>query len=58
LGTADGALHRGAAGVDTELHVFEGMPHATFSGTAPEDRELLAEVRRFEDEHLAGRKAW
>jgi epsilon-lactone hydrolase len=41
-----------AAGVEAELHVFEGMPHASFSGGAPEDLELLAEVRRFEDRHL------
>jgi hypothetical protein len=30
------------------------MPHASFSGTAPEDRELIAQVRRFEDRHLEG----
>ncbi|GAA1737059.1 hypothetical protein GCM10009809_35340 [Isoptericola hypogeus] len=36
-----------AAGVEAELHVFEGMPHGGFGGEAPEDAELSAEVRRF-----------
>ncbi|MFC7879023.1 alpha/beta hydrolase [Isoptericola sp. NPDC057391] len=36
-----------AAGVETELHVFEGMPHGGFGGAAPEDAELDAEVRDF-----------
>ncbi|WP_322410644.1 alpha/beta hydrolase [Microbacterium invictum] len=40
------------AGVSVELHVFEAMPHGSFGGSAPEDLELLAEVRRFEREHL------
>jgi monoterpene epsilon-lactone hydrolase len=44
-----------AAGVPVELHVFEAMPHGGFGGTAPEDLELLAEVRRFEREHLGNR---
>lgn len=42
-----------AAGVPTELHIFEAMPHGSFGGSAPEDQELLAEVRRFEAEQLA-----
>lgn len=48
-------MHRAllAAGVETELHVFEAMPHGNFGGTAPEDDELRAEVRRFEAVHLA-----
>ncbi|SEB64721.1 alpha/beta hydrolase [Rhodococcus koreensis] len=41
-----------AFGVEAELHIFEGMPHAGFTGNAPEDLELIAEVRRFEDRHL------
>jgi monoterpene epsilon-lactone hydrolase len=41
-------LHRALlrAGVEAELHVWEGMPHAGFSG-APEDQEVLAEQVRF-----------
>ncbi|SEO77403.1 alpha/beta hydrolase [Trujillonella endophytica] len=39
-----------AAGVEAELHVFEAMPHGGFGG-APEDRELIAERRRFLDRH-------
>ncbi|AQZ61051.1 Esterase [[Actinomadura] parvosata subsp. kistnae] len=41
------------AGVEAELHVGEAMPHGGLGG-APEDRELLAEQRRFLDKH-AGR---
>ena len=42
-------LHRAlrAAGVSAELHVAEASPHGGFMGQAPEDREILAEVRRF-----------
>lgn len=36
-----------AAGVRAELHVWEGAPHGLFMGRAPEDREQVAEVRRF-----------
>lgn len=39
------ALRR--AGVAAELHVTEAGPHGGFMGTAPEDRELMGEVRRF-----------
>jgi acetyl esterase/lipase len=39
------ALRR--AGVPVELHIFEGMPHGGFGGSAPEDLELAAEVNRF-----------
>ena len=46
-------MHRAlrAAGVPTELHVFEAMPHAAFGNGAPEDAEVNAEVRRFIDAH-------
>jgi acetyl esterase/lipase len=37
-----------AAGVDAELHVWEAMPHGGFGG-APEDGEILLEMRRFLD---------
>ncbi|MFF4465164.1 MULTISPECIES: alpha/beta hydrolase [unclassified Streptomyces] len=43
------ALRR--AGVDAELHVWEGMPHGGFFG-APEDQELLAAQARFLHKHL------
>ena len=33
-------------GVDTELHVWEAMPHGGFVG-APEDTEVRVELRRF-----------
>jgi acetyl esterase/lipase len=41
-----------AAGVTTELHVFEAMPHGSLGGHTPEDMELAAEVKRFEEQHL------
>lgn len=41
-----------AAGVEVELHVFEAMPHGGFGGNTPEDMELAAEVKRFEEQHL------
>jgi monoterpene epsilon-lactone hydrolase len=48
-------LHRALrkAGLPAELHVLEAAPHGWFFGTAPEDAELDAEVRRFVDEHWA-----
>ena len=39
------ALRR--AGVRADLHVIEAGPHGAFFGTAPEDREIEAEVRQF-----------
>jgi monoterpene epsilon-lactone hydrolase len=44
------ALRR--AGVEAELHIFEGMPHGGFMGQAPEDRELIEEIGRFMQRHL------
>jgi hypothetical protein len=38
------ALRR--AGIEAELHVFEGMSHGGFGG-APEDEELDAEIKAF-----------
>src|SRR6202007_6957 len=42
-------MHRALrkAGVPAELHVMEAGPHGGFMGAAPEDREIMAEVRRF-----------
>jgi acetyl esterase/lipase len=42
-------MHRAlrAAGLPAELHVFEAAGHGMFLGTAPEDREHAAEIRRF-----------
>lgn len=41
------ALRR--ANVEAELHVLEAGPHTGFMGLAPEDAEIVAEVRRFID---------
>ncbi|GAA3629254.1 hypothetical protein GCM10022236_34440 [Microlunatus ginsengisoli] len=41
-----------AAGVETELHVFEAMPHGGFSGSTPEDAELDAAMNTFLAKHL------
>jgi acetyl esterase/lipase len=41
-----------SAGVQTELHVFEAMPHGSFGGHTPEDMELRAAERHFEELHL------
>jgi monoterpene epsilon-lactone hydrolase len=41
-----------AAGVEVELHIFEAMPHGGFGANSPEDAELAAEVKRFEEQHL------
>lgn len=42
-------LHRKLvnAGVETELHVWEGAPHGFFMGRAPEDHEHIQQVRTF-----------
>lgn len=42
-------LHRKLidAGVKTELHIWEGVPHGFFMGLAPEDREHVRQVRKF-----------
>lgn len=45
------ALRR--AGIDAELHITEAGPHGGFMGTAPEDREILGECKRFIAERLA-----
>jgi acetyl esterase/lipase len=40
------------AGVEAELHVWEGMPHGGFGfGDAPENREIDEELRRFIARH-------
>ena len=46
-------LHRALrrAGIETELHVWEGMPHGGFGGNAPEDTEVTAEIRQFVAKH-------
>jgi epsilon-lactone hydrolase len=48
-------LHRALrrAGIPAELHVTEAAGHGGFMGRAPEDQEILAEVRRFADAHWA-----
>jgi monoterpene epsilon-lactone hydrolase len=44
-----------AAGVEAELHVFEGQSHAQYAGDpyAPETKEHFGELARFFDKHLA-----
>jgi acetyl esterase/lipase len=44
-----------AAGVEAELHVFEGQSHAQYAAdlSAPETKEYFDEVSRFFDRHLA-----
>ncbi|TMK57778.1 MAG: alpha/beta hydrolase [Actinobacteria bacterium] len=46
-------MHRAlrAAGIPAELHVLEAGGHGGFMGEAPEDRELLREVRQFAESH-------
>jgi monoterpene epsilon-lactone hydrolase len=48
-------LHRALrrAGIPAELHVTEAGGHGGFLGRAPEDQEILAEVRRFAEYHWA-----
>lgn len=48
-------LHRALrrAGIPAELHVTEAGGHGGFLGQAPEDQEILAEVRRFAEAHWA-----
>jgi monoterpene epsilon-lactone hydrolase len=48
-------LHRALvkAGIEAELHVWEAMPHAGFGGDTPEDREVVEQILKFIDKHLA-----
>ena len=48
-------MHRAlrAAGVTAELHVWEAMPHGGFGGGAPEDAEIVEEVKAFFARHFA-----
>lgn len=48
-------LHRALrrAGIPAELHVTEAAGHGGFLGQAPEDQEILAEIRRFAETHWA-----
>jgi monoterpene epsilon-lactone hydrolase len=43
------------AGVDAELHVYEGQSHAQYmrDANAPETKEAFEEIARFFDKHLA-----
>ena len=43
------------AGVETELHVFEAMPHGGFGGDSPEDQDAAAEQRLFLNKHSLGK---
>lgn len=48
-------MHRALrnTGVHAELHILEAAPHGGFFGTAPEDHELDAEVKRFVAQHAS-----
>jgi acetyl esterase/lipase len=52
-------MHRAlrAAGVEAELHVQEAAGHGGFFGMAPEDREIVGEVRRFVDAQWGRQRA-
>jgi acetyl esterase/lipase len=43
-----------AAGVEADLHVYEGQSHADYmkSFPGPESRDALGEIARFFDKHL------
>jgi acetyl esterase/lipase len=48
-------MHRAlrAAGITAELHVWEAMPHGGFGGSAPEDAEIVEEMKAFFARHFA-----
>ena len=48
-------LHRALvnAGIETELHIWEAMPHGGFGGFAPEDEEIRMQFLKFAEKHLA-----
>ena len=41
------------ANVETELHIWEAMPHGGFGGFSPEDVEIRMEFLKFVEKHLA-----
>jgi acetyl esterase/lipase len=47
-------MHRALvrAGVDTELHVWEAMPHSGFGFFTPEDEEIRAQFTKFVDKRV------
>ena len=47
-------MHRALvkAGVEAELHVWEGMPHGGFGFFSPEDDEIRQQLVKFFDKHL------
>jgi acetyl esterase/lipase len=40
------------AGVEAELHVYEGQSHAQYNSDTPEGKEAYEEIARFFDKHL------
>ena len=52
-------LHRAlrVAGVPADLHVTEAAGHGGFFGMAPEDEEIMREIRRFVDRHWETKQA-
>ena len=47
-------MHRALlqAGIEAELHIWEGMPHGGFGGASPEDAQIRAQFLKFADKHL------
>jgi len=52
-------LHRAlrVAGIPADLHVTEAAGHGGFFGMAPEDEEVMREIRRFVDRHWGTKAA-
>ena len=48
-------MHRALlkANIETELHIWEAMPHGGFGGFSPEDMEIRMQFLKFVDKHLA-----
>jgi monoterpene epsilon-lactone hydrolase len=47
-------MHRALvnADIETELHIWEAMPHGGFGGFSPEDREIRMQFLKFAAKHL------
>jgi monoterpene epsilon-lactone hydrolase len=41
------------AGIETELHVWEAMPHGGFGFFTPEDAEIREQFQKFFQKHAA-----
>jgi len=45
------------AGIPADVHVTEAAGHGGFFGMAPEDEEVMREIRRFVDRHWGTKAA-